>query len=625
MMFRATSLFLCAAFAANLAAQSQQPSRVAQVMAGIEQGLSSLAKSAAATTPQVDTRDLANGALATYLTGGNPAQAENFLRMEFAQQNMDATSSSYGMVPWRLNDASINDDNAIEFGTEAIGPILLHYGSSISSSLRSFLIPHIQAAFVALKNHDVPVSYTNIFLMNTTNAILMAEAIGDATEAELGYAQLDQWIAYTKLNGVHEYDSPTYYEVDLTSLYMGYLYAAHAETRAEYKQILDLFWSDIAVNFFPGSQRLSGAHSRDYDFLFSTGDLDVCTYLEGLKSSESTSDLSVAMSYLAENGMNPNGYHPDASIMALAQIPTRIIRQTWNPAPNNDRYSYMTPDFVMGSATQNYDAQDKLVSIDLASPLNLPDITIVPDTFDAPYGIIKVVQSNGEDKQVHASLNPTIVQDHGSMLVLLDLDPNGQGSIGSFATNVILPSQAAEVTLDGKTVSTAAVFQTPAAVGSVVGLKAGNSAVAVRLFRADGAGGQQPNVVLKMDATGAKYNAARFVVYHYSGAAETLPDKHVRVGLLLFVGAVSSDADFTALVDAAKQAPIQDDGGTTNWNVSATVGGTTLAAGRNLSKRTIMYRTVNGQAVTAEHLSVNGSLIGSLSETGGPRGPMRRP
>jgi hypothetical protein len=38
--------------------------------------------------------------------------------------------------------------------------------------------------------------------------------------------------------------------------------------------LLRLLWTDIAVNWFPASERLGGAYSRTYDYLSGQGALD---------------------------------------------------------------------------------------------------------------------------------------------------------------------------------------------------------------------------------------------------------------------------------------------------------------------------------------------------------------
>ena len=154
--------------------------------------------------------------------------------------------------------------------------------------------------------------------------------------------------------GIHEFDSPTYYAVDLNSLGLGYLDAKRPEARARFKAVLDYFWSDMALNCFQG--HLAGPHSRTYDFLHNTRGIDVYLYAEGLRREPLTEKLDLEMTYLAVT-LTEKGYHPDAGILALASLPDRVIRQRWDSQAGADRYHYVTKDFAIGSTSGNYGPQ----------------------------------------------------------------------------------------------------------------------------------------------------------------------------------------------------------------------------------------------------------------------------
>ena len=97
-----------------------------------------------------------------------------------------------------------------------------------------------------------------------------------------------------------------------------------------------------------------------------------------------------------------------------------------------DRTNYITRDFAVGSASQDYitnthsayfpGPQDKLLNVELAPgdgarenlTLPLPDISLVPDYLDAPYGhVLEPVTG----KPSHLALHPGIVQRRGAVLV----------------------------------------------------------------------------------------------------------------------------------------------------------------------------------------------------------------
>ena len=441
--------------------------RIDNVRSGLEKTLTSMEAKSRKTGASITTRDLTNGALAEIILHSDGKRAAELLRMAFDTQDLDPQSAHYGMLPWDTANREISDMNAIEFGTQSMGPLLLHYKDKLPAGLVDALTPHLRAAFVAMEHHDVKVSYTNIFLMKTVNMILIAEAIEDRETEAKGRKQLDDWVDYTRHAGIHEFDSPTYYSVDLNSLYMGYLFATDPALRARCKSILDYFWTDMCANFFAGRDKVAGPYSRDYDFLTGHGGLQIQTYLAGLSLDPTPQTIDLEKVYMLENELS-HGYQPGPEITALIQKTDRIVESKYDLEPNRDRYNYVTRDFSAGSATGDYNPQDKYINIMLASSRDLADITVVPDKQDNPYGKIKSKDRSGHNKPTHISPHATSVQDHGAMLTLLDLDASREGVVESFATNIVLPSDADSIALDGQPVDAKAPFKTEASAKSVV-------------------------------------------------------------------------------------------------------------------------------------------------------------
>ena len=484
-------------------------------------------------TPTV--RDLTNAALGAMALGQPPAEAEALIGRAFSLQDMTS-----GTLPWQAGHPEIVDANAIEFGCQSMGPLLLHYGDSLSREFKAGMRPHLQAAFMAMRNHKVPVSYTNIFLMKTVNLMLIGKAVGDAEAAADGAAMLDQWIDYTKQAGIHEFDSPTYYSVDLNSLMMGCHYAARPEARAKFKAALDYFWTDIAANYFAPRQDLAGAHSRDYDFLAGNGRLLLHTYLEGLRDWPYTEKPDFETVYLLENEVS-HGYRPDAKILARAEIPERVVASRWDLNPERGRYAYITPDFAIGHANGDYNAQDKMISVELpAADVNAPAITVVPDSTDQPYGKLKTKDRSGHNKPKHFALHPTILQENGTLTAVLNLDKSAE----DIATNIILPAKADRIMLDRETVRADRPFTMAGGPDAVIGVRAANGGVAIRIFHADG---ENPRFVLQADREGLRWGAARYTVYHH------LRDRRIRVGLLILAAKCRSDRELAELMQKARE------------------------------------------------------------------------
>ena len=557
-------------------------------------------------------RNLPNGALTVLVLGKDPARAQALLRRLFAAQDMNPGSPSFGSVPWLLNDTSINDPNADEFSSQAIAPILDLYGDKLSPAFKAEMTPHIRAFFVALKRRQMRTpAYTNIFLMRAVNMLLMGEAIGDMGATAQGYRWLDEWTAYTAATGIHEFDSPTYTAVDLNSLYLGYRLARRPGAREQFKAALDLFWADCAANYFAGRGGLSGPHSRDYDFVGGWGGgMGYYYAANGLPDDGTSNMLDFERVYPVLN-TQPGNYRPDARLLALARLPERVIRSRWGEG-TLDRYNYVTPDFAIGGATGDYGGQDKLITVEFASRKKLPAICVTPETDDAPYGHVKTKDRTGHSKANHLPLGPTCVQDKGTLLALLDVSLAKAGTTETVATNVLLPAFADTITLDGKPVRADKPFEISARVGSVVGVREGRSGVAIRLFAADGVGGDSVGVVLKTDTDGLQYGgAARLVVYHYKGAARKWGNESFKVGILMVATPCTDDAALAALVRRVGTAPVTQKDGPT-WEVSATVGETTLTAARDTVKHKVVARRVKGVDLPAfPILSVNGMEYGA--------------
>ena len=176
-------------------------------------------------------------------------------------------------------------------------------------------------------------------------------------------------------------------------------------------------------------------------------------------------------------------------------------------------------------------------------------------------------------------------------------------------------------------------FSLPLRVGATVALRVGASALALRVFELDGAGGQRPELALVGDRRGIELGALRVVATHFRTEGAPAPlnarsDTHVRFGALLLAGDSNTTKELAALAARAAAAPVESrldvdrDGGGTTWAVSVSVQGTpTLGVRRNMTcsevggvrNQTVntqwnclLSRTINGTEVVPGPLRVNG-------------------
>lgn len=185
----------------------------------------------------INTRGLMAVAFCILAMGDDSREVEILSNQYFATQNMDQVGS-VGSSDLTVEHPEIQDRNADQFGSLPLGPILFSYTDKLSPSFLAQFPPHLDASINAVRTQKVNVSYTNVYLMRAVNLLLLGQARGDSKAVTDGTMAIDDWLAYTAANGIFEFDSPTYYAVDLGQLYLGYRYVASPEWRGKFKRML---------------------------------------------------------------------------------------------------------------------------------------------------------------------------------------------------------------------------------------------------------------------------------------------------------------------------------------------------------------------------------------------------
>lgn len=556
---------------------------------------------------------VANGGFETSESWYIDRRGEGFAAAFQISGTLDVNSTSFSAWPW---GTILNSEYA-----ELLSPAFLDRAET-----------HLRAALDYIERDEVPVvGYTNSRLMRDVNLILLGQALGDEHYLETGRAGLREWLEHARRHGVSEYGSPTYYQVNFSALQSGYTQVADPATRQLFFEALEFLWTDVAANYFPGRQTLSGSHSRDYDFLRGRGSMDLLFYVEGWNDELNDSYLTtityqLVVSYLGD------AYHPRAQHHELALTPEKVVQAATDADRTLDRYNYVTPNYAIGSTSSTFTSTlgpgptpyDKPINIELASGGDVPAVTVVPDIYDSPYG--DTIVGSGPK---HQPLFPTTVQHRNALLALLDLNPALEVTEGTYATNIVFPAAADDVILDGRRVELAEGVTLPARTDSVLAVRDGGGCVAARLFRVGGIDGQQPRVVLKLDADGAEHGAARLAAYQYQGPRKRPTTTTAHVGVAFLAGDCANTQDALELADQVEAMPITEHRTAAAWSVEATTpDGTVLAAGRDLTNRSVAHRTVNGVDMLAPSpLTVNGTdyshyLACTTSLVDGHRGPL---
>ena len=555
-------------------------------------------------------RELPSEALAKLYLGESPAAAEELIRRMYRSQNMIAGSPGYGMVLWQEGHPEIKDSNSLDFSMLSFGAMLMAFGDKLSPNFKAEAAPHVKAGIFALRHRsEVKVEYTNIYVMQIAALLLLGEASGDQSAIADARAGLDNWINFTRKNGITEYDSSTYTAVQLGILQTAYNLTKQADLKPKLKACMDYIWSDLAANYFASSQTLSGPQSRCYSPLSVDFSIGNYYYLEGLGSKAffSSRDWLSDDARIWTNAVAPDAYRPAPAILDLAKLPERIVEQRFGLEAGRTRYNYITPDFAAGSASAYTGNQDRKVSIEFKTAKKLPIISFVVDPFDAPYGQIKVLDGahykSRKLKEIIAS-----VQDKGAILAVMDVSPEVEGhEFENIATNIFFPVKADAVYIDGKKVAADKPFSQELTKDSVLVVCEGKAAVAMRIFEADGVQGQAAHFMAKYD--GNKWNAGRLVAYHYVGAKTKMPEGPIRAGLFFQARQCDGQEALNLFLKESLELKIQQKKEGAQWSASVNSGGTKLDAALDLKERKIAWRRVNEQDILPKRLSVNGRDI----------------
>jgi hypothetical protein len=551
---------------------------------------------------QPRTRDLNAGALIAVVVDNDPKTAEAFLRRSYATQDMDLHSHGYGQLKWVVTDARVTDFNAIEFGSLPMGPLLLKYRDQLSPEFLEWLKPHLKASLVALKQHRVATSYTNIWIMNAVNLMLMGQATNDSAAVAEGEHRIDEWIAFTQKNGIGEFDSPTYYGTDLNSLSIGMHYVASESERQKLAMILHYFWTDVAANYFAPAQKLAGPYSRDYDFLFGAGDLDTWLASIGLAPASVLSTVGPDGILLLDH-LTSDSHAAPADVMALAKSGPREVQSSWAPGPVGNRWNWQGNSVAMGSTSGSHGEQDKLFAATFAGPRDVPQVIVDVDVHDSPYGLYRQRDKNNHPKPIHLASNLGSVQSGGLALLTLDIDPSKlPEDAKGITTNFVFPSEGS-VCVDGKSFDSSSENREEIEPKSVVTISRGGATVAIRLLRADGIENEKEEYSLVADSEGLAHHAMKLRLVNL-GAGAKPKSEHIRVAFLV---AAADDAKPDQLIHALASATVHDDLNADTWDVSVTLPGKSLEVIRSLSDRAdIIGQKVDGKEVVPELLSVNG-------------------
>jgi hypothetical protein len=334
-----------------------------------------------------------------------PETVAEALGIARSMQDRDPGSDHFGNYRWRLGDERVTDPNAVAFATELTSLLRLVHAEALSPAARDLLDAMHHDAAAALDRHSVKPGYTNIFLLKTWNHLALGR-LGNSQARRRGEELWAEWVGHVRRHAITEYSSPIYYGIDLDCLGLITRHADDEAIRGQAEAMLRFFWAGIAANWFAPAERLSGAHSRDYDYLFGGGYLDEHLHAAGWLAewapTESAGWLPQAPRQHLHTFRDDCRWNPPADLRATVGDHTpRFVVQRFNAEPWARATNYVGRSMAIGIAGECRGPEDKSLAIHLPGGRSTPNMTLVVDGRDDPYGRRKAPVGHGAQAKAH--------------------------------------------------------------------------------------------------------------------------------------------------------------------------------------------------------------------------------
>ncbi len=322
---------------------------------------------------------------------------------ELAEQMQDCADASnnptYGNFRWYWRTTEVTDRNAVEFICLHALPTWIKHRDRLSPRARGSLERMLRRSIEGCLRHRVRSSYTNIALSNAANLILLGETFARPDVVAIGKRRLNDLLFCTWQNGIVEYVSPTYYGVDLDELKFLDAYAKDPDVRRQTEVLLDLFWADLAANWYPAAQRLAGSQSRTYNYV--TGATE--TLDRHLRRVGWISPREDIVWDAAQLDALSGRYDPSATWWARCRPDRpRLVRQRFGSAPTRWRTLAVWEDIALSCSGDYYSTTDVPLAVDLPGPRELPRCYFIADGREDPYGSKRFgTGSAGHQKALH--------------------------------------------------------------------------------------------------------------------------------------------------------------------------------------------------------------------------------
>jgi len=309
----------------------------------------------------------------------HPERLHRLYELATRMQDRDAASRGFGNIRWTWRDSEVTDRNAVEFCMQDAVVVWADHRDWMPEPARNTLRELMDYGVEGCLRHRVPTSYTNIAILNAGNLIALGGLLDRSDAAEEGYRRLDAICLWTWSFGTHEYCSPTYTGVDIEGLEFVHRYAKRETGRKQAAALLELFWADVAANWFPPAGKLAGAQSRSYDYLRGLGYLShFVRYHAWLNEEVGTSpDL-----FRPSQGK----WSPPDDLRAISDRYPRQVRQSWGPKLTESRTHVVHSDVTLSTSGALYGSSDMPLTVDLPGASQSVRCYFIADGRGDPYG-----------------------------------------------------------------------------------------------------------------------------------------------------------------------------------------------------------------------------------------------
>ncbi|MCL2744310.1 MAG: hypothetical protein FWE67_10700 [Planctomycetaceae bacterium] len=337
----------------------------------------------------------------------NLRQILPLLQLAEEMQDKNPESRTFGNFRWYWRTPEVTDRNAVEFVSNLTIPIWLECKELLPPEIKTVLERLMQRSVDGCINHNVRPDYTNIALYNTVHLILLGQIFDRPDAIKEGEKRLQALLFHFWDHGIFEYNSPTYYTVDLSALQLGNRYVKSESTRQALQTLLELFYTDLTLTWYTPSQRLGGPQSRTYNYLYGTGGISLYAGSIGL------CPLNPKETGIERLNVILGNYKPKANIAKLNNTYPRLINQRWGGNYSQWFTLYVLKDIALGTSGAAYRGarQHMPLTVDLADfetiPAELqtqllPRNYFIADGREDPYGNKKYPTSTaGHQKALH--------------------------------------------------------------------------------------------------------------------------------------------------------------------------------------------------------------------------------